>query len=90
MRRISVRGLLVLLIAAALIGIGSHQAIAQNRIQLAVAEARSQAANCRVESFSYCVACVEQNVVPQIVQKYRIQSRRDYSIIVDAARQGCK
>ena len=86
-RRISARSFIVLLLATALIGIGSHQAIAANRMQNAISEAKSLAANCR--SADSCSDCVEENVIPSVIRKYRIESRREISAVSAAAREGC-
>lgn len=87
MNRIFMRSLIVLLVATALISIGAHQAIAANRMQNAISEAKSLAASCR--SADSCSDCVEKNVIPAIIRKYRIESRREISEVSTAARASC-
>lgn len=77
-----------LFISATLIGFSSSEAIAQNRMQNATAEARAlAAAQCR--GSSSCGDCAKQSVVPAIVSKYRIESRREISEVTAAALAGC-
>lgn len=85
--KVSVSGFALLLITSAGVSFGSQQAIAANRMQDAIAEAQSLAARCR--SSSSCNDCVEENVIPAIIRKYRIESRREISQISAAARANC-
>ena len=86
-RKLSARGFVILLAATTLISIGSHRAIAANRMQNAISEAKSLAANCR--SADSCSDCVEENVIPAVIRKYRLESRREISAVSAAAREGC-
>ena len=86
-KQLSLTGFPILLIAIASIGIGSQQAIAGNRMQDAMAEAKALAAKC--QSSDSCSDCVEKDVIPGIIRKYRLESRRDISAVSAAARENC-
>lgn len=77
----------ILFTAIALIGISSQKAIAGNRMQDAISEAKALAARC--QSSDSCSDCVEENVIPGIIRKYRLESRRDISAVSTAAREEC-
>ncbi|MEL6927412.1 MAG: hypothetical protein AAFO95_02110 [Cyanobacteria bacterium J06600_6] len=77
----------ILLIAIASISVSSQKAIAGNRMQDAISEAKALAARC--QSSDSCSDCVEKNVIPGIIRKYRLESRREISTVSAAAREKC-
>lgn len=87
-RKISFLSFTTLLLSVAFLSFSSSKAIAQNRMQNATAEARAlSAAQCR--GSSSCGDCAKQSVVPAIMRKYRIESRREISEVTAAALAGC-
>jgi|GEM_PF-5375206 len=84
---LSATGFSILVTAIALIGISSQKATAGNRMQEAISEAKTLAAQC--QSSDSCGDCVEENVIPGIIRKYRLESRREISEVSAAAREKC-
>ena len=87
-KKISFLSFTGLLLSATLIGFSSNKAVAGNRMQNATAEARALAAS-QCGGSSSCSDCAKQSVVPAIVSKYRIESRREISEVTAAAIAGC-
>lgn len=86
-KQLSLTGFSILLAAIASIGIVSQKASAGNRMQDAVSEAKALAERC--QSSDSCSDCVEEDVIPGIIRKYRLESRREISEVSAAARSKC-
>lgn len=86
MQKLSLASFSLFFTTLALISVSSQQAIAGNRVQDAISEAKAQAARC--QSSDSCSDCVE-DVIPGIIRKYRLESRREISAVSAAAREQC-